>query len=67
MDGSTKSVTPAAASMLLGLASGVKDLGQALAGNDLTETEMRSLLRLLPFSSLYGARQIFNGTASLVD
>jgi len=67
MDGSTKSVTPAGASMLLGLASGIKDLGQAIAGNDLTETEMRSLLRLLPFSSLYGARQIFNGTASLVD
>lgn len=67
MDGSTKSVTPAGASMLIGLASGIKDLGQAVGGNDLTETEMRSLLRLFPFSSLYGARQIFNATASLVD
>lgn len=67
MDGSTKSITPAAAGMFLGLASGVKDLGQAIGGNDLTETEMRSLLRLLPYSSLYGARQILNATASLVD
>ena len=67
MDGSTKAVTPAAAGMLVGTLSGVKDLAQAIAGDDLTESEMRSMLRLLPFSSLYGARQLLNASARIVD
>jgi hypothetical protein len=67
LDGQTKGLTPAAASWILSGAAGAKDLAQMIAGNDLTENELRSLLRILPFSSLYGARQILNGAASMAD
>jgi len=67
MDGQTRAITPASASMLISGLSGAKDLGEMIAGNELSETELRSLLRLLPFSSLYGARQILNGVATLAD
>lgn len=67
LDGQTKGLTPAAASWIVSGAAGVKDLGQMIAGDDLTENELRSLLRILPFSSLYGARQLINATASMAD
>jgi len=67
LDGQTKGLTPAAASWIVSGAAGVKDLGQMIAGDDLTENELRSLLRILPFSSLYGARQLINGAASMAD
>lgn len=67
LDGQTKGLTPAAASWIIAGAAGGKDLAQWIAGDDLTENELRSLLRILPFTSLYGARQIINGFASLAD
>lgn len=63
MDGNTNALTPAGVSLGVGAIKGVGDLWDAVGEGELTENELRSLLRVLPFSSLYGARQILNGLA----
>jgi len=67
LDGQTRGLTPAVASWAVGGLSGGWDIAEAIAGNDLTENELRSFLRIFPTSSLYGARQILNATAALAD
>lgn len=63
MDGNTNALTPAGVSLGVGAIKGVGDLWDAIGEGELSENELRSLLRVLPFSSLYGARQILNGLA----
>jgi hypothetical protein len=68
MDGSTRAITPASVSMGLGVSKGLKDLFASLGPDtELSEGQLRSMLRVLPFSSLYGARQILNSLASLKE
>ena len=67
MDGNTNALTPAGFSMFASGVKGVTDTVDAVFGGDLTESELRSLLRVLPFSSLYGARQIVNALAQTAD
>ena len=64
MDGNTNALTPAGVSLGVGAVKGVGDLWDAIGEGELSENELRSLLRVLPFSSLYGARQILNGLAN---
>jgi len=64
MDGNTNALTPAGVSLGIGAVKGVSDIFDAIGEGELTENELRSLLRVLPFSSLYGARQILNGLAN---
>lgn len=64
MDGNTNALTPAGVSMGLGVSKGVADLWDAVGEGELTETELRSMLRVLPFNSLYGVRQILNAIAA---
>lgn len=64
MDGNTNALTPAGVSLGVGAIKGVGDLWDAIGEGELSENELRSLLRVLPFSSLYGARQILNGLAN---
>lgn len=64
MDGNTNALTPAGVTMGLGVAKGVADLWDAVGEGELTETELRSMLRVLPFNSLYGVRQILNAIAA---
>jgi len=64
MDGNNYALTPASISIAQGLIKGTKLPYEAISPNeDISEGELRSALRLLPFSSLYGARQIINGIA----
>ena len=67
MDGNTNALTPAGFSMFAAGVKGVTDTVDMVFGGDLTESELRSLLRVLPFSSLYGARQIVNALAQTAD
>ncbi len=68
MDGSTRAITPASVSMGLGVSKGLKDLFTSIGPDtELSEGQLRSMLRVLPFSSLYGARQILNSIASLKE
>jgi len=68
MDGSTRAITPASVSMGLGVSKGLKDLFASIGPDtELSEGQLRSMLRVLPFSSLYGARQILNSLASLKE
>ena len=67
MDGNTNALTPAGFSMFASGIKGVTDTVDAVFGGDLTESELRSLLRVLPFTSLYGARQIVNALAQTAD
>jgi hypothetical protein len=64
MEGNTNAITPAGVTMGLGVSKGVADLWDAVGENELTETELRSMLRILPFNSLYGVRQILNAIAA---
>jgi hypothetical protein len=64
MDGNNYALTPASISIAQGLIKGTKLPYEAVSPyEDVSEGELRSALRLLPFSSLYGARQIINGIA----
>ena len=67
MDGNTYALTPAGFSLATGLVKGGLDVTGAAFGGDLTENELRSFLRIFPFTSLYGARQIINALASSAD
>lgn len=60
MNGNTYAITPPAFS----IAQSVMQSGKNIWEGDLTETEYRTLLRVLPLQSLYGARQILNGVAN---
>jgi hypothetical protein len=60
MDGNNYAITPASVSIL----QKALGSGKALVEGDMTETEIRSLLRLLPMSSLYGARSLLNQAAN---
>ena len=64
IDGNTRALTPAGLSLVAGVGKGIGDLYEIAQGDNLTESEVRGMLRLLPFSSLLGARQILNGIAS---
>ena len=64
LDGNTRALTPAGVSLVTGVGKTLGDGYENIFGDsDLTESEVRGMLRLLPFSSLYGARQILNGIA----
>jgi len=60
MDGNNYAITPASISIIQKLLGS----GKAIAEGDMTEAEYRSLLRLLPMSSLYGARSLLNQVAN---
>lgn len=60
MNGNTYAITPPAFS----IAQSVMQSGKNIWEGDLTESEYRTLLRILPLQSLYGARQILNGVAN---
>ena len=60
MDGNNYAITPASISILQKLLGS----GKALVEGDMTEAEYRALLRLLPMSSLYGARSLLNQAAN---
>lgn len=64
IDGNTRGITPAALSLTMGVTKGAGDIFETLTGDEMTESELRGLLRTLPLSSLYGARQILNGIAN---
>ena len=64
IDGNTRALTPAGLSLVAGVGKGLGDIYEIAQGDNLTESEVRGMLRLLPFSSLLGARQILNGIAS---
>ncbi|MEL0013952.1 MAG: hypothetical protein VW715_02005 [Rhodospirillales bacterium] len=66
MDGNTSVMTPPVASMFGAGIKGGADLFGAIGEGELTESQLRSLLRIFPFTSLYGARQILNATANAV-
>ena len=60
MNGNTYAITPPVVSIgqsIVGSASNI-------AEGDMTESEWRKLLRIAPYQSLYGVRQIFNGMAN---
>jgi len=59
MNGNAYAITPPA------FAIGQNIIGSAanIAEGDMTEAEYRKLLRILPFQSLYGARQAINAVA----
>lgn len=65
IEGNTKAMTPPVVSLIGSGIKGTADLLEAYTSGDkdLSETELRSLLRILPFSSLYGARQVLNALA----
>lgn len=65
IEGNTNVMTPPVVSMFGAGIKGLSDLFHAYSssGKDLTENELRSLLRVAPFTSLYGARQIINALA----
>ena len=64
MQGNTYAITPAAFSIGQGLLETGKNIGEAVVGDETTEAEWRKGLRLLPYQSLYGSRQIINGVAN---
>tara|TARA_A200000113_G_scaffold223013_1_gene237724 strand:- start:753 stop:1916 length:1164 start_codon:yes stop_codon:yes gene_type:complete len=64
MQGNAYAITPPA----IGLAQGILQSGGNIAdavieGEDMSEQEYRTLLRIAPFQSLYGARQAINAAA----
>lgn len=63
INGDTRALTPAGLSFVTGVSKGFGDIMELAQGDELTESEVRGMLRILPFSSLYGARQILNGIA----
>ena len=60
MAGNTNAITPPALSLIT---NGFNTASNVLGG-DMTEREIRQLMRLAPLSSLYGVRQILNGMAN---
>jgi len=56
-------MTPPFVSMFGAGIKGIADVIGALGEDELKESQLRSLLRIAPFTSLYGARQIINATA----
>jgi hypothetical protein len=65
MSGNTYAITPPVVSIAQGIIQSGGNLSEAALGDsEMTETEWRNLLRLAPFQSLYGARQILNKMAA---
>lgn len=64
MQGNGYAITPPAIGLGLNMAATGKDFFDAAMGEDMTEAEIRQALRLVPFQSLYGARQAFNQIAN---
>lgn len=64
MQGNGYAITPPAVGIGLNLASTGKNLFDKAMGDDMTEAEWRKMLRLVPFQSLYGARQALNAVAA---
>ncbi len=63
MEGNSFALTPASISMAQGF---LKTLGTGLdaaLGEDVSEAELRQAMRLFPFASLLGAKQLINGLA----
>ena len=60
MNGNSYAITPPAFSLVQ---AGLKS-GKNIWDGDMTESEYRTLLRVLPLQSLYGARQVINGVAN---
>ena len=60
MNGNTYAITPPAFSIVQAALKSGKNIWEG----DMTEGEYRTLLRILPLQSLYGARQVFNGIAN---
>lgn len=67
MDGNTYALTPAGFSLATGALKGGYDVIGGMFGGDVTENELRSFLRIFPFTSLYGARQVINALAATAD
>lgn len=63
MSGNTYAITPPAYSIVQNLFTSAKNIAEG----DMTEAEIRKLLRVLPFQSLYGARQAINALADELD
>jgi hypothetical protein len=61
LNGNSYAITPPLASLLVNGGSTIKNL---FDDEDATESEWRKGLRLFPYQSLYGARQIINATAN---
>ena len=61
MQGNAYAITPPSVSIGQNILSSV---GNLIEENEMTETEWRTLLRILPYQSMYGARQLLNGTAN---
>jgi hypothetical protein len=62
MNGNTYAITPP----IFAIGQNVVDSAANMAEGDMTESEWRKLLRLAPFQSLYGVRQLFNGIADSI-
>lgn len=64
MQGNTYAITPPVIGLGTAFASTGKNIfDAAVEGEGLSETEWRTLMRLAPFQSLYGARQAMNAAA----
>jgi hypothetical protein len=63
MSGNTYAITPPAYSIVQNVFTSAKNIAEG----DMTEAEIRKLLRVLPFQSLYGARQAINALADELD
>ena len=60
LTGNSYAITPPIGSLIFGVGTSIQ---AAFGDDDYRESEYRKLLRLLPYQSLYGARQILNKTA----
>ena len=61
LTGNSYAITPPALSLLYGAGTSINSL---FSEGDFKESEYRKALRLLPYQSLYGARQILNYTSN---
>jgi hypothetical protein len=61
LNGNSYAITPPIASLLVNGGSTINNL---FDDQDATESEWRKALRIFPYQSLYGARQIINATAN---
>jgi len=61
LTGNSYAITPPAVSLLYGAGTSINSL---FSEGDFKESEYRKALRLLPYQSLYGARQILNYTSN---
>lgn len=65
MQGNAYAITPPAIGLATDFLKTAKNISDGvLDGENLNETEWRTLMRLAPFQSLYGARQAINAAAS---